>query len=115
MSLSISKKTFMTAFVVALIMLLSFYLFVSAGFAAPNTGGSFLDKINNFGDGIVDFLKDCLKIIITIVLATMGYSLLVSKSAEGLADMKVRVITLIICIILVNGGEPIYNWLSGLM
>lgn len=108
MQLTTQKKLYVG--VLAMVLIAFFVLWFQVPFSHAAT---LQDKINEGSNKIVQFFKDILKGIALIMFGSMGYSYLFSKTAEGLADMKGRILIILACFILILGGDWIYETING--
>ncbi|MGN4128088.1 TrbC/VirB2 family protein [Lysinibacillus sphaericus] len=108
MQLIMKKKMYVSAFVIVLIAMLVLWFQVPFSYA-----DTLQEKINQGSNKVVQFLKDCLKAIVVVMFAWMGYSLLFSKTVEGLADIKGRAAIVLLCFLFILGGDWIYETVNG--
>lgn len=108
MQLSMQKKLYVGALVIVLIAF--FVLWFQVPFSYADT---LQDKINQGSNKIVQLFKDCLKAIAVIMFGWMGYSLLFSRTAEGLADLKGRIVIVLVCFVFILGGDWIFETVNG--
>lgn len=71
------------------------------------------DTIDHAGASIIDTAREIAIVLCVLVSASMGYSLWIKKTAEGLADVKGRVGALIFGLIFVFFPEQIIGTILG--
>lgn len=72
------------------------------------------NTVDKAGKTLVDTAREIAIVAAVIVMITMAYSLFWKKSAEGLADMKLRFGGLLVAIAMIFFTETILSFLFGL-
>ena len=69
--------------------------------------------IDNAGSSIIDTIRQVAIIFCVLLVASMGYSVWIKKTAEGLADVKGRLIGLVLGLVCVFFSESIIGTVLG--
>lgn len=79
-----------------------------------NSTSTLESTIEGAGDKVVSLAREVAIVAVILIVIWMGYSLLIKKSAEGLADMKGRLGALVLALIFVFFSEQVLGALFGI-
>ena len=79
-----------------------------------NSTEDLTETVDNAGQEIVKLGRDIGIVLLVVMIGWMGYSLVIKKSAEGLADMKGRMVGVIIAVALIFFSEQILGAIFGI-